>query len=51
MDTKELILETTLKLMIEKENSLMSIRQISTASGIATGGIYQHFSNKVEIYN
>ncbi|MBQ9160979.1 MAG: TetR/AcrR family transcriptional regulator [Methanobrevibacter sp.] len=51
MDTKELILETTLKLMIEKENSLISIRQISTASGIATGGIYHYFSNKDEIYN
>ena len=50
MDTKELILEKTLKLMIEKENSLISIREISTATGIATGGIYHYFSNKDEIY-
>ena len=40
MDTKQLILEKTLKLMIEKENSLISIREISAATGIATGGIY-----------
>ncbi|WP_295613560.1 TetR/AcrR family transcriptional regulator [uncultured Methanobrevibacter sp.] len=50
MDTKKLILEKTLKLMIEKENSLISIREISTATGIATGGIYHYFSNKDEIY-
>ena len=50
MDTKQLILEKTLKLMIEKQNSLISIRQISTATGVATGGIYHYFSNKEEIY-
>ena len=49
MNTKQLILEKTLKLMIEKQNSLISIREISTATGIATGGIYHHFSNKEEI--
>lgn len=51
MNTRELILETTLKLMIENHNSIISIRQISNASGIAIGGIYHHFSNKEEIYN
>ena len=51
MNTKQLILETTLKLMIENKNSIISIRQISNASGIAIGGIYHHFSNKEEIYN
>ena len=51
MDTKQLILEKTLKLMIEKENSLISIREISDATGIAIGGIYHHFSNKDEIYD
>lgn len=50
MDTKKLILEKTLKLMIEKENSLISIREISATTGIATGGIYHYFSNKEEIY-
>ncbi|MBQ6099743.1 MAG: TetR/AcrR family transcriptional regulator [Methanobrevibacter sp.] len=51
MDTKELILEKTLKLMIEKENSLVSVREISVATGITIGGIYHYFSNKEEIYN
>ncbi len=51
MNTKQLILEKTLKLMIEKQNSLISIREISAATGIATGGIYHYFSNKEEIYN
>ena len=51
MNTKQLILETTLKLMIEKQNSIISIREISEASGIAIGGIYHHFSNKEEIYD
>ena len=51
MNTRQLILETTLKLMIEKQNSLISIREISEATGIAIGGIYHYFSNKAEIYN
>ena len=51
MDTKKLILEKTLKLMIEKENSIVSIREISDATGIAIGGIYHHFSSKEDIYN
>ena len=51
MNTKQLILETTLKLMIEKQNSIISIREISGASGIAIGGIYHYFSNKDEIYD
>ena len=37
MDTKKLILEKTLKLMIEKQNSLVSISEIKDATGIATG--------------
>ncbi|SDA52990.1 TetR/AcrR family transcriptional regulator [Methanobrevibacter millerae] len=51
LDTKELILEKTLKLMIEKQNSLVSVREISDATGIATGGIYYYFSNKKQIYD
>ena len=52
MNTKQLILENTLKLMIEKQDSLISIREISasSSSGIAIGGIYHYFSNKEEIY-
>ena len=37
MDTKKLILEKTLKLMIENQNSIVSIRQISEATGITIG--------------
>lgn len=51
MNTKQLILEETLKLMIKNENSIVSIRQISDATGIAIGGIYHHFSSKKEIYD
>jgi len=51
MNTKKLILEKTLKLMIEKQNSLVSVRQISAATGITTGGIYHYFSSKEDIYN
>ena len=51
MNTRQLILEKTLKLMIEKQNSIISVREISETSGIAIGGIYHHFSNKEEIYN
>ena len=32
MNTKQLILENTLKLMIEKQDSLISIREISASS-------------------
>ena len=45
MNTKQLILEK-----IEKQDSLISIREISASSGIAIGGIYHYFSNKEEIY-
>ncbi|WP_407423187.1 TetR/AcrR family transcriptional regulator [Methanobrevibacter sp.] len=51
MNTKKLILEKTLKLMVKNRNSLVSIREISAETGIATGGIYYYFSSKEEIYN
>lgn len=51
MNTRELILEKTLKLMIEKENSVVSIREISDATEISTGGIYHYFSSKTQIYD
>ena len=51
MNTKKLILEKTLKLMIKKQNSIVSIRQISDTTGIAIGGIYHYFSSKEDIYN
>ena len=51
MNNKKLILEKTLKLMVKKRNSLVSIREISAETGIATGGIYYYFSSKEEICN
>ena len=51
MNTKELILEKTLKLMIEKQNPIISIKEIKETTGIATGGIYYYFSSKEEIYD
>ncbi len=51
MNTKKLILEKTLKLMIKNRNSIVSIREISAETGIATGGIYYYFSSKEDIYN
>ena len=51
MDTKKLILKKTLKLMIEKQSPIVSISEIRDATGIATGGIYYHFSNKEDIFN
>ena len=50
-ETKKLIFEKALKLMIEKQNPIVSIRQISDATWVATGGIYHYFSSKEEIYN
>jgi AcrR family transcriptional regulator len=37
--------------MIEKQNSLVSVREISDATGIAAGGIYYYFSSKKQIYD
>ena len=51
MNTKQLILEKTLKLMIKQQNSIVSIRQISASTGITTGGIYHYFSSKEDLYN
>ena len=37
--------------MIEKEKSIVSIREVSAATGITIGGIYHYFPNKEELYN
>jgi len=50
MDTKDLILEKTLKLILEKGTIDISISDIRNATGLATGGIYYHFSDKSEIF-
>ena len=50
MDTKDLIVEKTLKLILEKGTIDISISEIRNATGLTTGGIYYHFSDKNEIF-
>ena len=50
MNTKDLILEKTLKLILEKGTIDISISEIRNCTGLTTGGIYYHFSDKNEIF-
>ncbi len=50
MNTKDLIVEKTLKLILEKGTIDISIRDIQNCTGLTTGGIYYHFSDKNEIF-
>ncbi|MBQ9026424.1 MAG: TetR/AcrR family transcriptional regulator [Methanobrevibacter sp.] len=50
MNTKDLIVEKTLKLILEKNTIDISISDIRNATGLATGGIYYHFSDKKDIF-
>ncbi|MBQ6099742.1 MAG: TetR/AcrR family transcriptional regulator [Methanobrevibacter sp.] len=50
MNTKDLIVEKTLKLILEKGTTDISIREIQKCTGLTTGGIYYHFSDKKEIF-
>ena len=50
MNTKDLILEKTLKLILEKSTIDISISEIRNATGLTTGGIYYHFSDKRDIF-
>ena len=50
MDTKELILEKTLKLILDKGTIDISISEIRNSTGLTTGGIYYHFSDKSAIF-
>ena len=50
MNTKELILEKTLKLILEKGTIDISISEIRNCTGLTTGGIYHHFSDKNDIF-
>ena len=50
MNTKDLILEKTLKLILEKGTIDISISEIRNATGITTGGIYYYFSDKNDIF-
>ena len=50
MNTKDLILEKTLKLIVDKGTIDISISEIRNATGLTTGGIYYHFSDKSDIF-
>ena len=50
MNTKDLIVEKTLKLILEKSTIDISISEIRNATGLPTGSIYYHFSDKSEIF-
>lgn len=50
MNTKDLIVEKTLKLILEKGTIDISISEIRNATGLTTGGIYYHFSDKSDIF-
>ena len=50
MNTKDLIVEKTLKLILEKGTIDISISEIRNCTGLATGGIYYHFSDKNDIF-
>ncbi|WP_298500485.1 TetR/AcrR family transcriptional regulator [uncultured Methanobrevibacter sp.] len=50
MNTKDLIVEKTLKLILEKGTIDISISEIRNCTGLTTGGIYYHFSDKKEIF-
>ncbi|WP_407376839.1 TetR/AcrR family transcriptional regulator [Methanobrevibacter sp.] len=50
MNTKDLIVEKTLKLILEKGSVDISISEIRNCTGLTTGGIYYHFSDKNDIF-
>ena len=50
MDTKDMIVEKTLKLILDKGTIDISISEIRNCTGLTTGGIYYHFSDKSGIF-
>ena len=50
MNTKDLIIEKTLKLILEKGTIDISISEIRNATELTTGGIYYHFSDKSDLF-
>ena len=50
MNTKNLILEKTLKLILDKGTIDISISEIRNSTKLTTGGIYYHFSDKSDIF-
>ena len=50
MNTKDLILEKTLKLILDKGTIDISISEIRNSTELTTGGIYYHFPDKCAIF-
>lgn len=50
MNTRDLIIEKTLKLILDKGTNDISISEIRNCTGLTTGGIYYYFSDKNEIF-
>ena len=50
MNTKDIILEKTLKLILDKSTTDISISEIRNSTGLTTGGIYYHFSDKCDLF-
>jgi len=50
MNTKDIIVEKTLKLILDKGTTDISISEIRNSTKLTTGGIYYHFSDKQEIF-
>ena len=50
MNTKDLIAEKTLKLILEKGSIDISISEIRNYTGLTTGGIYYYFSDKSKLF-
>lgn len=50
MNTKDFIVEKTLKLILKKDTIDISISEIRNCTGLTTGSIYYHFSDKSEIF-
>ena len=50
MNTKDMIVEKTLKLILEKGTIDISISEIRNSTGLTTGGIYYYFSDKSDLF-
>ncbi len=50
MNTKDMIVDKTLKLILEKSTIDISISEIRDATGLTTCGIYYYFSDKSDIF-
>jgi AcrR family transcriptional regulator len=48
--TRQVIVDTAHRLFVEQGYAATSMRQIADQSGLALGGIYNHFSNKEAIF-